>query len=62
MTEYSVQEQEAYDAGLKDGASKSIQKTCGMLANIDEIFQRNQDESLEDWRDNCVNVVRSMFH
>ena len=61
MTEYSAQEQAAYDTGFKDGASRSIQATCGLLAEIDPIFQRQPDELLADWRDRCVNIVRSMF-
>ena len=57
MNLYTEREREAYKAG----ASASIYKTCGPLAEIDPIFQRRPGESLSDWRDDCIHTVRILI-
>ena len=48
-------------AAFIEGASASIYKTCGPLAERIPDLRKRSDESPSEWRDRCINRLLSMF-
>ena len=63
--EYTQREREIYDTGFAEGrasgATASLQTTYNMLKEIDSRFEKVGDESLTEWRERFVEIIRQLL-